>query len=168
MMRSIYAEILLPLSTRLANGEILFVCDNTDSENWIQAYAFYQFRGGLYAMTKDFAGIFHRPPYQPSNSFIECRAYFLSSGSTIVNLNGEVIATCGTNCQWTLALPGTKLLEAIALRNEVARQIQCNQEINKTCNNYHKNNIEPPQRLSLQNFYQWVRSVFTNKRPAVG
>jgi len=162
MTQSMCTDTLLPLSTMLANGEILFVCNRPGTENWIQVYAFYQHCGCLYAMTKDFAGLFHSPPYQQGNSFIECRSYYLPSGSVIINIKGEVVAT-HQNYRWTFAPPGTRLAE-------FSHQIQGDQSVDDICNkdgnDNHNRNVEPPQRCSANRLYQWFRSVFPKKRLA--
>jgi hypothetical protein len=70
MQRKYYADILLRINTLLANGEILFVCNSHDAEMWMQAYAFYDYGGCLYAVTKDFTGVFRWTSPDPSERFI--------------------------------------------------------------------------------------------------
>ena len=159
---SLCSEVLLPLSTMLANGEILFVCNRSDAQIWMQAYAFYDYTGCLYAVTKDFAGIFQREPGQPSNPFIECRAYFLSDDAIIVNIKGEVVAACN-NYQWTLPLPGTTLAE---FTRNVQSQQNTDEAGNESSNRSSNKNLDPSSRCALKGLSQWLRRVFPNKNPA--
>jgi hypothetical protein len=123
----------LPLSTMLANGEILFMCNRTDYKIWIQAHAFYEYGNCLYTVTKDFTGIFRWASPHPSDQFIACSSHGLFSDSTIINIKGEVIALC-RNWQWTLLPPGTAL-------TEFSQQVQSHKSIddrsNKTGDNCH-------------------------------
>ena len=148
-------EVLLPLSTMLASGDILFVCNRSDSQTWMQVYAFYDYTGCLYAVTKDFAGIFQREPGQPSNPFIECRAYCLSNNAMVVNLKGEVVAVC-RNYQWTLPPPETTLAE-------FSSNVQSEQNTDDACNESSDKNFNPSSRSTLNRLYQWLWRVFPNK-----
>ena len=163
---SLCTEILLPLSTMLANGEILFMSNNNvyrdETENWIQVHAFYQYRGLLYAVTKDFAGLFQYVQYQPGNPFVGCRSYHLTDGNIIINIKGEVVATCANHC-WKLIPSGTTLAE---FTRDVQSQQNTNETGNKDGDQCHESNLHPPQRRTLNGVYQWLRRVCPNKNPA--
>ena len=158
-------EVLLRLSTMLANGEILFVCNRVDLKTWIQAYAFYVYSDSLYVVTKDFTGIFRWASPSPNDQFVACSSHHLFSYCTIIDIKGNVIATCNDH-EWTFAPPDTKL------HNEFACQIQCNEDIHQdsdgTGNKGDENHFDPPQRMTNNNLYRWFRRIFTNKSPAVG
>jgi len=155
-------DVLLQLNTMLANGEILFVCDNAHADHWIQAYAFYHYGGSLYAVTKDFAGIFRRAPHQSSNPFVESRAYFLSDGSIIINIKGEVVATRG-NYEWIQLPPNTASAEFLFQKRSDPKVDESRNNGSNGDNGY---NFKPLSRRATNRLYHWFRRVFTNKSPA--
>jgi hypothetical protein len=158
------SDILGRVNTLLADGEILFVCNRSDTEMWMQAHAFYDYGGCLYAVTKDFAGIFHKYPNQPSDPFIQCRAYHLSNEGVIVNLKGNVIAA-RKNYVWTLLPPGT-MLEEFLLQERSNPEVD--ESRNEGGNDDHRNDFKPSSRFPANFLYQWFRRIFPKKSPAVG
>ena len=158
------SEVLLPLNTMLANGEILFASNDFECENWIHVRSFYQHHGVLYAVAKDFLGTF-QGGISFSTTFVMCAAYCIRSQGTVINSKGELIATCKGGC-WNFAPPGTKF------SSKFPRQGQSDQNVNNdtgsTGNDCNDNNIQQAQRLTANYFYQWIRHIFPKKCSAVG
>jgi hypothetical protein len=164
MKRKYYADILLRINALLANGEVLFVCNGRDAEMWMQAYAFYDYGGCLYAVTKDFAGIFTSYPNSQTDSFIQCRAYFLTDDYLVVNNKSEVVVVRKDN-EWTLPHRRMTL-------EEFTQQIQSNEDVDKSRNDSGNESrdqpIQPSSRYASNSLYQWFRRIFTKKSLAAG
>jgi len=158
------SEVLLPLNIMLSNGEILFVSNDSEQENWVHARGFYCYHGEMYVVAKDFFGLI-RGGAICSDSFVACASYQINTQGTVINSRGELIAVCH-NRRWTLVPPGTKRL------SEFSREVQCDQNVDSdtrgTGNDCNDNNVQQPQRLTTNYFYQWIRRTFSKKRSAVG
>jgi len=116
-------EVILPLNTMLANGTALFVSNDRYLQHWIQVCAFYH-DGFVNAVVKDFMGIFYKDLFPTDTRFGKCDVFRLYVESTIINVDGELIATC-RNGMWTFASPGTRLRDEIArLFAEKACEVQ--------------------------------------------
>ena len=161
--QSIYqSEALLPLNTMLANGEILFVCNDREQENWIHARGFYCYHDEFYVVAKDFFGLIRGGAIY-SDSFVACAAYRVNTQGTVINSRGKLIATCRDR-RWTFTPPGT------TLSSQFSRNVQSDQNVDDTSckcrEDSDSNNIQQPQRLTANNFYQWIRRIFSKKRPS--
>ena len=156
--KSLISAVIATLQWRLADGQILFVSDAKKQDSWIQAFAFYHYRGQFYAVTKDMVGVFRRSPHDAA-SYIDCRAYPLATDhGVIIDRYGAVLASW-SDAGW----------EIVPLEGGSSVYIPSNQESNdcsdNACEKSNENNIEQPKRLPTNFLYQWFRRIFPNKSP---